>query len=138
MERVEASQSRLKQYGNDVVKIYPCCGKGGSISVEIETFHIFPRNIAFNVERVEASQSRLKLLHSLQWHFFLKRMGEVRLGNSSKQVARSDELAAPEQLAPTRQWSVPGPGPDAGCSCGCGDADGHARPREGHATNDER
>ncbi len=113
VERVEASQSRLKQLtlcllsldlwrgkgGSISVEIetfrpprlaaYYGCGKGGSISVEIETLPQQPQHstfplrgkggsisveietmqshyralIAHSVERVEASQSRLKLLH---------------------------------------------------------------------------
>ncbi len=49
-------------------------------------------------------------------------------GSSTRQAARRDELAEPQQPAPTRQWSAPGREQDAGWRRGYGCADAPARP----------
>src|SRR5260221_8776564 len=49
-------------------------------------------------------------------------------GSSTRQAARRDELAEPQQPAPTRQWSAPRREQDAGRRRGYGCADAPARP----------
>src|SRR5258708_36408560 len=49
-------------------------------------------------------------------------------GSSTRQAARRDELAEPQQPAPTRQWSAPGREQDARWRRGYGCADAPARP----------
>src|SRR2546425_9400600 len=77
------------------------------------------RDLLPRVAQEVFATERLKLPLSLQWHFFVRRVGRASLGGSTRPAATSGEIAKPQPLVPTRQWSVRGWVPDARRSCGC-------------------
>jgi hypothetical protein len=66
-----------------------------------------------------------------------RKLSFQRKWTPSKQAVTSGELAKPELLAPTQQWSARGWVPDAACSCGYECADGLAKPLWARAIHDE-